>query len=113
MAPWLVLRVEGRAGRGGLNLIQQKVLTRPWTLDQCHSREKKRFYPSYRCAFKDTGWICHHGPSLQKELSETQCPHASLDSLCLMGSFTTPCSSLGHLSVTAPLPHPLGTWTYQ
>lgn len=42
VAPWLVLRVEGRAGGGGLNLIQQKILTGPWTLDQCHSREKKQ-----------------------------------------------------------------------
>ena len=74
MAPWLVLRVEGRAGGGGLNLFQQKVLARPWTLDQCHSREKKRFYPSYRCAFKDTVWICHHGPSLQKELRDPMPP---------------------------------------
>ena len=113
MAPWLVLRVEGRADGGGLNLIQQKVLTRPRTPQQGEKAEGLWFYPSYRCTFKDTVWICHHGPRLQRELSETQYPQASLDSLCLMGSFTTPCSSLSHLSVTAPLPHPLGSWTYK
>ena len=112
MAPWLVLRVEGRAGWGGLNLIQQKVLTRPGPLTSVTAGRKSGSTHLIGVLSRTQSGFVTTALAYRKN-SETQCPHASLDSLCLMGSFTTPCSSLSRLSVTAPLPHPLGSWTYQ